>query len=675
MQKLWTRLIGATLVVLVITSSSIGGGLLNYDDERYISGNPWLEMSQEDTDEPMFTAYFDGHYHPLTLLSLKMDESLGNDPIKAHHRTNWLLHGANAFLIGFFIFLLIGDIPTAVGVTLIWGLHPLAVESYAWMTERKNVLYSLFFLLSAIQYLKYRKSDDKKNLGYTALFFILSCLAKGQGILLLPVFFLIDYFEKSSLFDKSKWMEKAGFLVIALVFAFLNRQAQAEAWDLGGNPYELGERLILGTYAFAMYAFHTIIPIDLIPYVPYPTEVDKEIGGMHYIGIPVVLGYLAALYLTYRKGLKVWFFGLAWFGINIVLMLKILEVPYGNYILADRYAYLPMLGLLLPIIYAISQRLKSGNSNTAYIVLAVIGLAFGWLSRNQIGYWESSTQLWGRVLEDYPTYGHAGNMYALGALQEGDVQEAIRGFQNMINQNPSSPDAYVNLAILYEQQGQTDKADQRMNQALDIDMNSETVLSKAPILMFRRGQVKRAFDLGERGIELYPDNVEIATMYARAAAQLELYDEALNALEPHADDAEAQPLMQTIQQLKNNPGQVEADRARAQAERLTQEGVAAAQAGNDNRALQLFSQAISTDPSFHSAYANRGSYYAQNNRLELAKNDFLKADELAPRNGQIQAMLGKLFADLGDTEKSCEYYLKAVEIGVQINPALLQECR
>lgn len=674
MQKLWTRLIGATLLVLIITSSAIDGGLLNYDDERYISGNPWLEMAQEQSEESMFTSYFDGHYHPLTLLSLKMDESFGDDAIKAHHRTNWLLHGANAFLIGFFIYLLIGNIPTAVGVTLLWGLHPLAVESYAWMTERKNVLYALFFLLSAIQYLRYRRTDAKKYLGYTALFFVLSCLAKGQGILLIPVFFLIDYYEKDSLIDKSKWLEKAGFVIIALVFAYLNREAQAEAWNLSDNPYSLGERFILGTYAFAVYAFHSILPIDLIPYVPYPAEVDEEIGGIHYIGIPVVLAFIGGLFYTYKKQLKIWFFGLAWFGINIVLMLKILEVPYGNYIWADRYAYLPMLGLLLPVVHLIVQKIKGNNENAPYIVILIIGAIFAWMTRTQIGYWESSTNLWGRVLDDYPTYGHAGNMYALGALEEGDAQEAIRSFQSMINQNPESADAYVNLAVLYEQMGQTDKADELMNKAVELEPESEIVLSKAPILLIRRGQMVRARELSERGLELYPENLEIATMFARAAAQLKDYDAALNALAPHSDESEVQQLIQGIQQLKNNPGRSEANQAKAQAERLTQEGVAAAQAGNGNRALQLFSQAIATDSTFHSAYANRGTYYAQKNRLEMAKNDFLKADELAPQNGQIQAMLGKLFADLGDTEKSCEYYLKAVQIGVRIDPALLQQC-
>lgn len=674
MQKLWTRLIGVTVLVLIITSPALDGGLLNYDDERYISGNPWLSSASVKSDESMMTAYFDGHYHPLTLLSLKMDESFGDDAIKSHHRTNWLLHAANTLLIGWFIFLLLGDVTTSVGVALLWGLHPQAVESYAWMTERKNVLYALFFLLSAIQYLKYLRGNQVKHLGLTALFFVLSCLSKGQGILLIPVFFLMDYFEKGVLFNRSQWIQKAGFLIVAFVFAFLNREAQAEAWNLEDTPYALGERFIMGTYAFGVYVLHTVLPYNLIPYVPYPTEVGEEFTWMHYLGLPVVLLYLAALFYTYKKGFKLWFFGLAWFAINIVLLLKILEVPFGNYIYADRYAYLPMVGILTPLVYGIVQRFQKQNANTPIVILSIVAMVFAWVSRGQIKVWESSTQLWASVIEEYPTYLHAGNMYALGALQEGDAQEAIKGFERTIEIDPDLAEPYVNLAILYEQMGQTQKADAEINKAIERGPESEIVLSKAPILLYRRGRVDQAYALSKKGVELFPENLEIVALFARIASERKEYDLALNALEIHRSNAEIQSLYQGIAQRKNNPEIVAANEARAKAERITQNAVNEARNGNSARAVQLFEEAIATDPTFHSAYANRGSFYAQNGRYNLAEEDLLKADELAPQNGQIQAMLGKLYSDMNDQEKSCMYYRKAMAIGVQINPALIANC-
>lgn len=670
MKSSTTWIFALILATLAVTFPAVNGELLNYDDERYITANPYLEFTDERPEEGMFTAYFDGHYHPLTLLSLRFDESIGSDSIYAHHLVNILLHTGDALLLFWLVRLLLKDELTAFAVALLWAVHPVAVESYAWMTERKNVLYTLFFLLSAIQYIKYLRDSDVKRLGYTAVFFLLSCLAKGQGILLLPVYFILDYFETGKLFVKSRWMEKAGFAAAALVFVWLGRNAQSEAWDLGNNPYEFGERFILGCYAFVMYIVHTFIPIGLSPYHPYPSEIGSEIGGIYYIGLVGVLVYLGLLYWTFKRS-KLWFFGLAWFAVNIVLMLKILEVPFGNYVMADRYAYIAMIGLLLPAIHDGIAFLKAKNAKAPVYATVAIALVFGWLTRSQISYWKSSMALWGGVLDHYPNYTNAANMYALGAVAAGENQEALEAFDRMEQIAPESGEGAINRAVLLEQLSQPEEAMTWVRKAMEREPESEVVLSKAPLFYLRRGKIEEAFNQAKKGHELYPNNVEIAMAYARALGGKENFSEALAVLQAYPNDEMAVSLARQIQQVANQKQSAQ----NPTSDDFMQQAINAARGGNYVQAERLFNLAIESNPNDAAAFANRGSFFAQRGQYAKAEQDLLKSAELNSANGNVFAMLGTLYADMNQDDKSCQYYLQAVAKGVNLSPDILNKCK
>ncbi|NVK27418.1 MAG: tetratricopeptide repeat protein [Flavobacteriia bacterium] len=664
----WTIVLIAA--VLAVSFPAVNGELLNYDDERYITANPWLEFSDERPSESMFTAYFDGHYHPLTLLSLKFDESIGSDSIYAHHLINLLLHVGNALLLFWLVRLLLKDQVSAFAITLLWAIHPVAVESYAWMTERKNVLYTLFFLLSAIQYLKYLRESDKKRLGYTALFFLLSCLSKGQGILLVPVYFLLDYYENGKLFDKSRWIEKVGFAAVALIFAWLGRNAQAEAWNLGDNPYDLGERFILGCYAFVMYIVHTFVPVGLSPYHPYPTEYGAEIGGIYYIGIAGVVAYITALFYTFKKS-KLWFFGLSWFAINIVLMLKILQVPFGNYVMADRYAYIAMIGLLIPALHEIVSFLKKSNPKAPIYGTIAIALVFAWFTRTQIGYWQSSMKLWSGVLDHYPDYPNAANMYALGAVAAGENEEAFKAFDRMETIAPESGEGAINRAVLLEQMGRSQEAMSWVKKAMEREPQGEVVLSKAPLFYLRRGKIDEALAQGKLGHDLYPENVEIAMAYARALGGKRQFNQALGVLQNFPNDELAMSLANQIQQLANQGNSAQ----NPSSDDYMQQAINAARGGNLVQAERLFNLAVESNPNDAAAYANRGSFFAQQGQFMKAEQDLLKSAELNPANGNVFAMLGTLYADMKQEERSCQFYLQAVAKGANISQDILKKCQ
>lgn len=672
MKKYLVWMLGLFAAVLVVTAPARNGGLLNYDDERYIANNPWLDPSLPEPGS-VWTSFFDGHYHPLTLLSLQLDDSFGGDPIMVHHSVNWILHGLNAVLLFWFLVELTGNTKLALSVALLWGLHPMAVESYAWMTERKNVLYTAFFMLSVIQYLKFTQTKSNKYFGLTGLFFLLSLLSKGQAITLVPVFLLVDYYKGGNLF--ANWKSLIGFAIVAVGFVYLGRQAQMDAWDLSNQTYGIGDRLIMGAYAFTTYTVNTVLPLFSSPFNPYPVSSGGEIGMIHYLSFLVLAGYVFALIQTYRKGARLWFFGLAWYGVNVVLLLKILEVPYGAYFMANRYAYVPMMGLLLPVVQELLNLVKSKTKvqNGEWYVVGILAVLFALGTRVELKKWSSSTELWSAVIEAYPEYPDAYNMLALGYVAEGDPQNAILNFEELSQVLPEAAEGPINLAVLFEQMDAHDRAEQYLSEALRREPENEQVLEKAAIIYMRRGKLDEALEFSSRGIALYPESEELVILHSQVLARLGRISEAIGLLESQPQDVQVVQLISQLRQLERSKSAPSSTPQRGTAKMYMDQGVQAAQSGNVARAMENFNKAIETDPTMFEAYANRGSYLARSGNLPAAEADFLKALELNPQSYNVMSMLGMLYGEKGEVEKSCAYYRKAAE-GIQIDPRILDKC-
>ncbi|GGH66060.1 tetratricopeptide repeat protein [Phaeocystidibacter marisrubri] len=675
MKKILPQLLGCLVLVLIATFTATKGELLNYDDERYIASNPWLNGTSN-PDESILTTFFDGHYHPLTLISLKLDLGFGKDPIAAHHTVNWLLHGLNATVLLWFVFTLTGNRKLALGVALLWGLHPVAVESYAWMTERKNVLYALFFLLASTQYILYLKERKMARLGYVALFFALSCLSKAQGILLVPVLFLLDYYVSGLLWDRSRWKEKLGFVLAAIAVAYIGQLAQNEAWNVSEQTYGVVNRLFTGSYAFAVYIIHTVIPVGLSPYYPYPADYNAELSILHYLSPLVFVAYALALFKAYRRGAKLWFFGLCWFIVNVVLLLKILEVPFGAYIMADRYAYVPMMGLLIPLVselYTLVQKYVKAK-NPEYIATGAIALVFVVLLRSGISDWKSSESLWSKVVDEYPAYPHAYNMLALGYIGEGNAEDAIQTFEQLDQLSPDKSDAPINLAVLYEQMGNSLDADEQLEIALQREPENEQVLEKATIIKLRRNKLEDALRYSAKAIELYPESVELYILRSQVLARNGQVEEAIDLLEEQPQTNAVQKLIGQLQQLQRSTPSQGASRERNAAKMFMDQGVQAAKSGNYDLALENFDKAIQADPTMYEAYANRGSFYARVGETAEAEANFLQAVKINPGAFTVHAMLGLLYAETGDVQKSCYHYRVAANGGVQVDPRMLAKC-
>ncbi|NOX45460.1 MAG: hypothetical protein GXO89_00600, partial [Chlorobi bacterium] len=194
--------------------------LKTWDDNRYIIDNPLIQSLGFSNIAQMFSMVYDGHYHPLTLLSLAIDFQIdGLNPV-VFHTTNLLLHLGNTLLVFWFVFLLFDrkNLSMAVVSALLFGISTMAVESVAWASERKNLLYALFYFVSLISYLKYLKTDKLKFLFLSVFLFLLSLLSKAMALPLVATLFAIDLFFGRKPLSWKTILEKLPYLLLAIIF-------------------------------------------------------------------------------------------------------------------------------------------------------------------------------------------------------------------------------------------------------------------------------------------------------------------------------------------------------------------------------------------------------------------------------------------------------------------------
>ena len=220
---------GLPLIAIVITGiafcPSLINGWTNWDDEVYVLNNENIREFSWSQIKYWFTEYHHGNYHPLTMISYMVEYSIAElDPI-IYHLTNYLLHLLNTGLVFFFIFKLIARKDVALITAILFGVHPMHVESVAWISERKDLLYTAFYLGSILVYLSYKQSPDWKKYNIILLLFLGSLLSKSAAVVLPVVLLLIDYFQERKL-TKRLLLEKIPLFVLSIVFGILAIKSQ-----------------------------------------------------------------------------------------------------------------------------------------------------------------------------------------------------------------------------------------------------------------------------------------------------------------------------------------------------------------------------------------------------------------------------------------------------------------
>ncbi len=637
----------ASLIIITFTTiayiPAFKAELTNWDDKSYVLENPTLKELSAENLKTIFSEYYMGNYHPLAMLSLSLDYKIGGEnqdgEIRAwiYHFTNILLHVMNSLLVFWFVFLLIKRFDIAFAAGLLFGVNALHVESVAWVSERKDVLYALFFIASLIAYLYYIDKKQIKFYFLSLFLFILSLLSKGQAVSLAVSLLAIDFLHNRKLLDKKVIFEKIPYFILALLFGIIAIYAQKEGNALHGDEsYALYKRIAFAGYAFTQYIIKLLVPLNLSAIYPYPDIINKTVPGYYWLFlIPSLLVAYSFFYFLKRN--KVYAFSIAFFIINIALLLQL--IPVGSAIMADRYAYIPSIGFVLFLSYflfqIIDKHAKFANPLKIIFFLYIIFLSF--LSFNRCKVWKNSMTLWDDTIEKSPTAVVALNNRGSTKDRNKDHRGAIEDFTKAIIYKPDYKHAFYNRGMARKELAKE---------------TGDTSLFRPALADF-----EKALMFDDKFVEAYHSRAVTLENYADYQSNYEKRNRLLQ-----------QALQDYDKALELNPEYEEA---------LVNRGVAKGKLGLLTEAIADFNKALLINPQNASTYSNRGLAKDHAKDFEGAIADYNKAIQLDPEfitaylnRGLVYRKIGKLNNSIADFSKLIEldnqnaaaYYFRGIDL-------------
>jgi len=447
--SLW--LIGVLAITGLCLLPMLNNGFTNWDDDVYVTNN--LIIKAPDW-KAIFTQPSAYNYHPLTMLTLAFNYAIsGIDPF-SYHLVNWFLHILNTSLVFLFIYKISGrKIFVAAFTSLIFGIHPMHIESVAWVSERKDVLYACFFLLALLHYWNFLETGKRLKLLYCFIFFILSLLSKPAAIILPFVLFLLDYWHGRT-FNWKVCAEKIPFFIFSFIIGFITINVQAADAIVGLDIYPLWARFFFACYTIMIYTARFFIPYPLSAFHPYPS-VDS-------LGLPVFLSpvfMIALLILLWLKRKdKLLVFSLLFFIVNLLLVVQFLSI--GLTIVSERYTYIPYIGLAFFAGMWLYKYLDSRSASFIKAIPFIIGIIFGFISFQRTKVWKDGDTLWSDVVKHYPDAAtprsnHADYLRKMAGLpayksqREELLGKALEESSMAIKLKPTHIKAYVNRQNIY----------------------------------------------------------------------------------------------------------------------------------------------------------------------------------------------------------------------------------
>ena len=633
----------AALATFIAYLPALRNEFVYWDDNLYIFENPHVRSLDAAFFRWAFLDFQVSNWHPLTWVSHATDYGLwGLNPL-GHHLTNIVLHATNTAIVVLLAVKLLeiaressnSNAPTsyltnrgvliAAGVTgILFGIHPVHVESVAWIAERKDLLCALFFLLSIFIY-----ADDvgaggsganqshaqTRFLGRRYLmtlgFFMLALMSKPMAVTLPVVLLILDWYPFNRIRSfKSLWVasvSKLPFIALAAASSLLTIAAQGAGGALlSVEEIPLSVRIPVAAKTLLAYLGKMLLPLNLMPLYPYPKGVS--LLSFEYVSTLILVAGITTVCAILARKQKFWLSAWGYYVVTLIPVLGFVQV--GGQSMADRYTYLPSLGPFLAVGLCaawISQRVFARQRNAsvrmacgmaASIVLAL--LLF--LTFQQIQLWRDSITLWSYVIEKGPerislAYSQRGIVFG----KKGLTDRAKADLETAIALNPHNYDALMNLGVAFEKTGRFDKALENVEKAIGVKPDSHEAYVYRGVLHEETGQLDKAIADYTKAITLDPTNYEAYNNRGTAFGKMGQLDRAV------ADYTET---------IRRNPRHVDAHSNR---------GVAYTLIGRYDRALEDFNRSILLGPEDPMTYFNRGTFFRRTGKNDLAMEDFQKA--------------------------------------------------
>jgi len=457
---------------------AIGGQFLSWDDSKNFVANPWYRGLGPDQLHWMWTTTLLGHYVPLSWMTLGLDYVLwGMDP-RGYHVTSLLIHAANAVLVFFLarrIIALAGDTPAsradlaAAFAALAFSLHPLRVESVAWITERRDVLSLFFGLITLLLYLRAIRDRTSRPRWYILSLAAFACavLSKATIVTVPAVLAILNIYPLRRIGGAAGWnssaarrvyVELAPFAVIGLAAGI----GSIAALPLG-TQLSFGGKVAVAVYGVVFYLWKTLLPIGLSPLYQLPPRLNPA-APMFIASAIIVVALVVAVWSVRRRQPGFVAAAAAWFVITLPLLGA---VQNGNQIAADRYTYhaAPALAIIAGALLLRTERIF----RPALVIGACVLIVLAALSWRQTGYWHDSVTLWSRALDVDSTNAIAHNDLGIELAASGQTSEAIARYKTAIALDPNYPHPHNNLGFELEHLGQIEPALAEYRTAVTID--------------------------------------------------------------------------------------------------------------------------------------------------------------------------------------------------------------
>jgi len=523
------------LVTIALYWPATHHDFLNFDDNQYVLDNPHVNsgLTWENARWALGSGYAE-NWHPVTWLSHMLDCQMFGLKPWGHHLTNVLLHALNAGLVFALLRQMTGATWRSMWVAAFFALHPLRVESVAWVAERKDVLSGFFGLLSLVFYALYvrvksSEADGKRrksqgggpwSLSYlpSSIFYLLSLCFFALGLMSKPMLvtwpfllLLLDYWPLRRLelptlnAQRSTVLrlvgEKIPFFALAAASSVVTFVVQRNAMTAGEN-FSLGARGGNALISYCRYLGKLFWPTDLAVFYPHPGQSPM---ARVLLAVGLILGISAFLFVQRRRFpflLMGWF----WFVGTLVPVIGLVQV--GKQAMADRYTYAPAIGILVAVIWGLHGLAQGGRYQKIALSVAgwvaiVLCLA---LTRQQLRYWKDGVTLFQHALAVTENNYLARKAFADELDMKGRIDEAILQYQEVLRLEPDSVEAHSSLGIAFGENGQTDEAIHQFQEALRLKPDSVEAHSNLGIAFVRKGQIDEAIRHFQEASRLNPDD-------------------------------------------------------------------------------------------------------------------------------------------------------------------------
>lgn len=548
----WLIAVGIALATFLCFIPSLYNGWTNWDDPTYVLQNQLVT-----SDAIQWSAIFKqdqvlGIYHPITLISYAIDYQIWELDAWGYHFTNVLIHVLNSLLVFLVFRKLETSLIVATTVALLFGIHPMHIESVTWISERKDVLYVLFILLAWLSYLKFR-STVKTNrwlwYGLILILFTLSILSKPIAFVFPVVLVLSDYLQDKK-FNWQSISNKIPIGILAIIAVFIAQWGQSDSDSIGFNADHPVSTFFYGSYNLVFYFVKALVPANLSIFHPFPS--NDSMNWMLYGSIVPFIGFIWGFIWSYRNSYRI-FFGVAFFVLTIAPLLQI--IPFGKSLSSERYTYLPYLGLFYLIGIGLEYlHQKKPNAKPAIVGGSLIFISFlVFQSVQQQKKWKDSETLWTSVIDRYPEayypyvargrhynaqnrpeaawkdfnksislYPNVEAFYERGLMLEakGKDKDALSDYLAATNGDLRFPKAHLNAGIIYGKQGDRNNALIQIKKALKLDPNYSLARFNHAVLLKIEGQANEALTEIEKACKLEPKNMRYLEMRAAIHSDL-----------------------------------------------------------------------------------------------------------------------------------------------------------